>query len=75
MDDPLIPDIFAVITCCAALVFLWEVVLTNAKDKLRVEDHNAAKFLLTMISLPLMGVAIYYCGSILGQFDGTAGPF
>jgi hypothetical protein len=75
MDDPLIPAIFAVVTCCALILFLWEVVLTIAKEKLPSASYNAAKFLLFLLSLPLGGIAIHYGSDIVGMLFGTATPF
>ncbi len=75
MDDPLIPELFTVIACCLTILFLWGVVLRTAKEKLRVENHGTLIFLLVLISLPLGGIAIHYCGDIVGLFRGSAGPF
>ncbi len=75
MDNPIIPEIFILITCCVFLIFLWDVVLAKAKKSLRVEDHATATFWLLLISLPVGGIAIHYGYSIFGLCFGISGPF
>jgi hypothetical protein len=75
MDNSLIPDLFAVTACCTLIVFLWSAVLESAKKRLLAEDHNTARFLLILISLPLAGVALHYGGDVWDQLFGVSGPF
>lgn len=74
MNNPILTGLFAVAALTALIIFLWMVILPVTKDKLKPQDQDAGKFLISIFSLLIFGLIVHYGSHVVSFVLGSASP-